>query len=51
MGTAMADRAGLKVVGFIFASVLLAVMFTTVHVVKSYADGSYSLETTSSISR
>jgi hypothetical protein len=40
----MADRDGLKVVGFIFATVTLAVMFTTGMVVKGYADGSYSLE-------
>jgi hypothetical protein len=40
----MADRDGLKVVGFIFATVTLAVMFTTGMVVKGYADGAYSLE-------
>ena len=45
MGTTMADRAGLKFVGFIFASVTLAVMLTTGMVVKGYADGAYSLET------
>ncbi|MDB5654319.1 MAG: hypothetical protein JWQ94_1932 [Tardiphaga sp.] len=42
----MADRTGLKLVGFIFASVTLAVMFATCMVVKGYADGAYSLETT-----
>jgi hypothetical protein len=41
----MADRAGLKFVGFIFASITLAVMLTTGMVVKGYADGAYSLET------
>ncbi|MDB5502699.1 MAG: hypothetical protein JWR89_2601 [Tardiphaga sp.] len=41
----MADRTGLKFVGFIFASVTLAVMFATGMVVKGYADGAYSLET------
>lgn len=40
----MADRTGLKFVGFIFASVTLAVMLTTGMVVKGYADGAYSLE-------
>ena len=45
MGTIMADRAGLKFVGFIFASVTLAVMLTTGMVVKGYADGAYSLDT------
>jgi len=40
----MADRAGLKLVGFVFATVTLAVMITTGMVVKGYADGAYSLE-------
>jgi hypothetical protein len=40
----MADRSGLKLVGFIFATVTLAVMLTTTMVVKGYADGSLSLE-------
>jgi hypothetical protein len=40
----MADRTGLKFVGFIFATVTLAVMLTTGMVVKGYADGAYSLE-------
>ena len=40
----MADRAGLKFVGVIFASVTLAVMLTTGMVVKGYADGAYSLD-------
>jgi hypothetical protein len=44
-GTTMADRTGLKLVGFIFASVTLVVMLTTGMVVKGYADGAYSLET------
>jgi hypothetical protein len=50
-GTTMADRAGLKFVGFIFASITLAVMLTTGMVVKGYADGAYSLEQTGSIAR
>jgi len=43
-GTTMADRDGLKFVGFIFATVTLVVMLTTGMVVKGYADGAYSLE-------
>ena len=40
----MADRGGLKIVGFIFATVTLAVMLTTGAVVKGYADGAYSFD-------
>ena len=40
----MADRRGLKLVGFIFATVTLTVMLATGMVVKGYADGAYSLE-------
>jgi hypothetical protein len=40
----MADRHGLKLLGFIFATVTIVVMFTTTMVVKDYADGTYSLE-------
>jgi hypothetical protein len=40
----MADRTGLKWVGFIFATVTLAVMLTTGMVVKGYADGAYALD-------
>ena len=40
----MADRSGLKLVGFIFASVTLAVMLVTGVVVSSHANGAYSLE-------
>ena len=40
----MADRAGLKFVGFIFATVTLVVMLTTGMVVKGYADGALLLE-------
>lgn len=47
----MADRSGLKLVGFIFASITIAVMFTTTMVVKGYADGSYSLAAASTQSR
>jgi hypothetical protein len=43
-GMTMADRNGLKWVGFLFATVTLAVMLTTGFVVKGYADGAYSLE-------
>jgi hypothetical protein len=42
----MADRGALKLVGFIFASITVAVMLTTTMVVKGYADGVYSLEST-----
>jgi hypothetical protein len=41
----MADRRGLKLLGFIFATVTFGVMLTTTMVVKGYADGAYSLET------
>ena len=34
----MADRSGLRLVGFIFASVTFAVMLTTTMVVKGYSD-------------
>jgi hypothetical protein len=40
----MADRSGLKIVGFIFATVTLAVMLATGMLVKGYADGVYSLD-------
>jgi hypothetical protein len=43
----MVDCGGLKLVGFIFASVTLAVMLATGMVVKGYADGDYSLEAAS----
>jgi len=43
-GAAMADRSGLKLVGFIFATVTVAVMLTTTMVVKGYADGVYTLD-------
>jgi hypothetical protein len=47
----MADRSGLKFVGFIFATVTLAVMLTTAMVVKGSADGVYSREGVSIVSR
>jgi len=47
----MADRKGLKFLGFIFATVTLAVMLATAMVVKGYADGVYSLEATPITSR
>jgi hypothetical protein len=49
--TMTADRNGLKLVGFIFATVTLAVMLTTGMVVKGYANGDYSLETATMASR
>jgi hypothetical protein len=42
----MADRSGLKFVGFIFATVTMAVMLTAAMVVETYADGGYTLEST-----
>ena len=47
----MADRKGLRFVGFIFATVTLAVMLATGMVVKGYADGGYSLERAAIASR
>ena len=47
----MADRRGLKFLGFIFATVTLSVMLATGMVVKGYADGAYSLESTTVASR
>jgi hypothetical protein len=47
----MADRSGLKLVGFIFATITLAVMLTAATVVNTYADGGYSLESTTLASR
>jgi hypothetical protein len=41
----MVDRSGLKLVGFIFATITLGVMLTAAMVVKTYADGGYTLET------
>jgi hypothetical protein len=40
----MADRSGLQLVGFIFATITLSVMLVTGMVVKGYADGAYTLE-------
>jgi hypothetical protein len=51
MGITMADRAGLKLVGFIFATVTLAVMLATGMVVKGYADGAYTLDGAAILSR
>jgi hypothetical protein len=47
----MADRSGLKFLGFIFATVTLAVMLATAMVVQGYADGGDSIEAASSASR
>ena len=47
----MADRFALILVGFIFASVTIAVVLATTMVVKGYADGAYSLENASIESR
>lgn len=50
-GIKMADRAGLKFVGFIFATITLAVMLTTGMVVQGYADGGYSQDVATIASR
>ena len=47
----MADRNGLKLVGFILATVTLVVMLTAAMVVKGYADGGYSLDSAQVASR
>jgi hypothetical protein len=47
----MADRDSLRFVGFIFATITVVVMLTTGMVVKGYADGAYSLETSAVASR
>ena len=47
----MADRSGLKFLGFIFATVTLAVMLATAMVVQGYADGGGSDVTASIASR
>ena len=47
----MADRGSLKLVGFIFATITLAVMLTAATVVKTYADGGYPVESTTFASR
>ncbi|GIQ74880.1 hypothetical protein BraRD5C2_33210 [Bradyrhizobium sp. RD5-C2] len=51
LGTTMADRSALKLVGIIFATVTVVVMVATGMVVKGFADGNYSFETTASIDR
>jgi hypothetical protein len=50
-GTTMADRSGLKFVGFIFATVTLAVMLTAGMVMVGHADGAYTLDGTTIASR
>ena len=49
--TVMADRSGLRLVGYIFASVTIAIMLVATAVVtKSYADGGvYALDASASI--
>jgi hypothetical protein len=47
----MADRNGLKFVGFVFATLTLAVMLATGMVVKGYADGAYTLDSAPIASR
>jgi hypothetical protein len=47
----MADRSALKLVGFIFATVTVAVMLTAAMVVRGYADGTSRLDVASIESR
>ena len=47
----MADRDSLRFLGFIFATVTVVVMLTTGMVVKGYADGGYTLESTAFVRR
>jgi hypothetical protein len=47
----MSVRVGLKVLGFIFLTVTVGVMLTTGMVVKGYADGAYTLESTTIVHR
>lgn len=47
----MPDRSGLKLVGFVFATVTLTVMLATGMLVKGYADGAYTLESTAFVRR
>lgn len=46
----MADRTGLKLVGYVFGSMTLAVMMIAGVMVKSYADGGYALDATVNVS-
>jgi hypothetical protein len=41
---AMADRSALRLIGFLFATVTIAVMSTTVLVVKGQTDANYLIE-------
>jgi hypothetical protein len=43
----MADRSGLRLIGFLFATLTIAVMSTTVLVVKGQADANYLIENSS----
>ena len=40
----MADRNGLRLIGFLFATVTIAVISTTVLIVKGHADADYVIE-------
>ena len=44
---AMADRSGLRLIGFLFATVTIAVMSTTVLIVKGQADANHLIENSS----
>jgi hypothetical protein len=45
----MADRTGLKLVGFVLGSMTVAVMMIAGVMVKGYSDGSYSFDNVASI--
>ena len=45
----MADRRGLRLVGFIFATVTVAVMLTAAMVVRGSANGAYRLEAAAAV--
>lgn len=49
--TTMADQTGLKFVGYVFASVTLAVVMACGFVVKSHADGQFALDNHSAYAR
>jgi hypothetical protein len=47
----MADQRGLKFLGFIFATVTLAVMLTAGMVIKGHADGAYTFDNSTTASQ
>jgi hypothetical protein len=45
----MADRNGLRLIGILFATVTVAVMSTTILVVKVHANGNYAFENSAAL--